>query len=47
MSIINMIQSKDYEQLKSVVEDKIAAIIGEKVATKKAEFIQRIRSEKK
>ena len=47
MSIITMIQNKDYEQLKSVVEDKIAAIIGEKVAAKKVEFVEKIRSEKK
>jgi predicted class III extradiol MEMO1 family dioxygenase len=47
MSIITMIQNKDYEQLKSVVEDKIASIIGERVAAKKVEFVEKIRSEKK
>lgn len=47
MSIITMIQNKDYDKLKDLVEDKIAKIVGDKVAAKKVEFIQKVRSEKK
>ena len=41
--IVELIQSGNYEDLKSILEDKVAAKVAKKISDKKAEFVERMR----
>lgn len=41
--IVELIQAGNYEDLKTVLEDKVAVKVAKKIADKKAEFVERMR----
>lgn len=41
--IIDLIQSGNFDELKSILEDKVATKVAKKISEKKADFVEKMR----